>query len=89
MVDIKNNEELETDLAPPTIIWYKSKGFLAGIATMAQGLIMVVYGVELSAEETQALTNALLGTGVVITGALSVYGRLKGKKRIVLRKEKK
>ena len=60
--------------------WYTSKAVWGGVVAMVLGVLGTV-GVELAAEQ-DSIVELLVQIGVVIGGALALFGRIYAKKRI-------
>jgi len=73
--DDAGNSKLDTVLT--TKPWYLSKGVVAALATIIQGFLLVVFKLDLTHEDMSLLTGVIVGGGTVVTGAISLYSRLK------------
>lgn len=81
--DISSN--LDTILMKP---WYLSKRVMATAATIIQGGLMTIFGIDLSPEETTQLTMVLLGMGTSASGVIAMYGIITSKYKVQIRKPK-
>jgi hypothetical protein len=82
-------EKLSTDVDQITPkAWYLSKGAIAAVAAIIQGLLIAWAGVELSPEDMNVLINVLLGLGTSIAGIVALIGRVKAKQPLSLKKPK-
>ena len=76
-------------------IWYQSKGVWGSVIVMLLGVLTSLnigsfgpVSVENVAAEKETMVEMLSQFGVFIAGAIALWGRLKAKKKIVLKKEK-
>ena len=61
--------------------WYQSRTVWAGAVSAATG-IGALFGVHVPADQTPALTDALLGLTVSISGLVAIYGRVVANSKI-------
>lgn len=65
--------------------WYASRGVLASLATMLVGLFaarLSYKGIGINETERAGLTSLVLNLLLVVTGAVSWYGRVFAKRKI-------
>lgn len=85
MPDNQDPNNLDTNLE--TKPWYLSKAIMASLATIIQGFLLIAFKLELTDQDMVMLTGILIGVGTVITGVLSLIGRVKARTAITLRKQ--
>lgn len=61
--------------------WYKSRTIMAAIAVMIMGLLSI-FKIDLPPEYQGQITELLLGAGTVISGALTIWGRIRASQPI-------
>lgn len=75
--------ETFTDTKP----WYLSKGVMGPVVSIVLGIITTYTGMDFTAEEVDQATVVILGVGTSVFGVIGLWGRLKAKKTITMRKK--
>ena len=76
-------------------VWYQSKTIWASLVVMAIGIMQSLnigdvgpLSIDAMTTEKETLVESLTQFGILIGGALAMWGRLTAKKQVTLKKEK-
>lgn len=68
--------------------WYFTRGVIGPAVSIVLGLASAKLGYEFTRDDEEAITLALVGLGTAVFSAIGVWGRIKAKKKVTLKKEK-